>query len=206
MKLTTEAFKDGESIPGKYSFCVLMEGTVIMGENINPGFTWTGIPEETKSLTLLCVDSEVPTSAENVNKEGKTVPRDLPRTDFYHWVLIDIPVTTKAIEEGEFSKGITARGKKEKSRPKGKQGLNNYTDWFKGDENMEGEYYGYDGPCPPWNDERIHKYHFILYALDVEQLEVPDPFGGPEVKKAVEGHVLGQAKITGTYTLNKDFV
>jgi Raf kinase inhibitor-like YbhB/YbcL family protein len=69
---------------------------------------------------------------------------------------------------------------------------------------MEGSYHGYDGPCPPWNDELIHEYHFKLYALDVESLNLPDPFGGPDVLKAMEGHILDQATITGMYTLNKE--
>ena len=34
---------------------------------------------------------------------------------------------------------------------------------------MFGDYYGYDGPCPPWNDELVHRYVFTLYALDVAQ-------------------------------------
>ena len=36
---------------------------------------------------------------------------------------------------------------------------------------MFGDYYGYDGPCPPWNDELVHRYVFTLYALDVPRLE-----------------------------------
>ena len=208
IKITTDAFKEGECIPAKFAFCSFTaDMKVEMGKNINPNFTWTDIPEGTKSLVLICHDSEVPTSAENVNKEGKVVPMELPRTDFFHWVLIDIPITSKGIKEGEFSRGITARGKQEKEALQGtRQGLNNYTDWFKGDENMEGNYFGYDGPCPPWNDERIHKYHFTLYALDVEHLDVPDSFGGPDVLKAIEGHVLASTKITGIYSLNKTLV
>src|SRR3546814_13406313 len=30
---------------------------------------------------------------------------------------------------------------------------------------MEGRYLGYDGPCPPWNDERVHRYHFEVIAM-----------------------------------------
>lgn len=208
MRITTDAFNDGDRIPPKYCFCKLTsEGKVEMGENINPNFSWTDLPNGTRSLVLICHDSEVPTSAENVNKEGKVVPRELPRTDFFHWIIIDIPANSDGIKESEFSKGITARGKQDKISSQGtKQGLNNYTNWFKGDENMEGDYYGYDGPCPPWNDERIHIYHFTLYALDIEHLEISDPFNGPDVKNIIESHVLDSAKIAGTYTLNKDLV
>jgi phosphatidylethanolamine-binding protein (PEBP) family uncharacterized protein len=67
---------------------------------------------------------------------------------------------------------------------------------------MEGDYFGYDGPCPPWNDSIPHHYVFTVSALDVAQLPLTDKFGGAEVCKALDGHVLASAAITGTYTLN----
>ncbi|MGB5207625.1 MAG: YbhB/YbcL family Raf kinase inhibitor-like protein, partial [Azonexus sp.] len=59
-----------------------------------------------------------------------------------------------------------------------------------------------DGPCPPWNDEIIHHYVFTVYALNIDQLPVSGRFGGPEVRAAIFGHVLAEASLTGTYTLN----
>jgi phosphatidylethanolamine-binding protein (PEBP) family uncharacterized protein len=44
-----------------------------------------------------------------------------------------------------------------------------------------GDYYGYDGPCPPWNDLRLHHYIFRLYALDVPRLDLQGRFGAAEV-------------------------
>ena len=67
---------------------------------------------------------------------------------------------------------------------------------------MRGDYYGYDGPCPPWNDEILHHYVFTVYALDIEKLPLSGKFGGPEVRAALQDHILAEAKITGTYTLN----
>ena len=67
---------------------------------------------------------------------------------------------------------------------------------------MGGDYAGYDGPCPPWNDERLHHYRFTLYALDVPTLGLSSAFGGPEALAAMEGHVLAESSWTGTYTLN----
>ena len=83
-----------------------------------------------------------------------------------------------------------------------RQGLNDYTGWFAGDEEMAGKYYGYDGPAPPWNDSIIHHYVFTLYALDVDRTDVDGDFTGPEVREAVEGHVLSETSVMGTYTLN----
>lgn len=204
MKLTTSAFQDGDRIPGVHAFCVPGD-PVSMSENINPDFAWEEVPEGTKSFIFVCNDPDVPTDGTNVNKEGLTVPKDLLRADFYHWVLVDLPPNLTELKRGEWSQGITARGKQAKEGPHGtRQGLNDYTNWFKGDEAMEGKYFGYDGPCPPWNDELVHRYVFTVYALDVEKLEgLPDEFTGSDVLKAIEGHVLGHASVTGTYTLYK---
>ena len=205
MKISSNAFKHMERIPGKYGFGDLDEkGNFKMSSNINPDFSWSDAPEGTKSFVLICVDKDVPSKPDAVNKEGMVVPKDLPRVEFYHWVLVDIPGDLNDLKEGEFSSEITARGKKDKTAAFGtRQGLNNYTYWFKGDKDMEGEYYGFDGMCPPFNDEREHNYHFNLYALDVESLDLPETFGAPDVLKAMKGHILDQATITGRYTLNK---
>jgi Raf kinase inhibitor-like YbhB/YbcL family protein len=83
-----------------------------------------------------------------------------------------------------------------------RQGINDYTAWFQGDHDMAGDYYGYDGPCPPWNDAIAHRYVFTVFALDVARLALPERFGGKDVREAVHGHVLAQASLTGRYTLN----
>jgi phosphatidylethanolamine-binding protein (PEBP) family uncharacterized protein len=74
--------------------------------------------------------------------------------------------------------------------------------WFAEDKAMSGRYYGYDGPCPPWNDTLLHYYDFRLFALDVLRLETSGLLTGPVVKSALAGHVLGQAALLGTYSLN----
>jgi phosphatidylethanolamine-binding protein (PEBP) family uncharacterized protein len=48
----------------------------------------------------------------------------------------------------------------------------------------------------------VHHYVFTLYALDVEACPVEGAFRGPELLKAIEGHVLGSAALTGRYSLN----
>lgn len=206
MKLKTTAFKDGEFIPSKYAFCQLTdESTVIMGENINPPFSWEDVPSAAKSLVLMCVDTEVPTVGDNVNKEGMVVPKDLPRTDFYHWVLVNIPSNLSEIAEGEYSSGITPHGKQFGGPHGTVQGINDYTGWFANDVDMAGDYYGYDGPCPPWNDERVHIYYFKLYALDVT-LELAERFTAAEVLYEMEGHILAEDQISVQYSLNKNLV
>jgi Raf kinase inhibitor-like YbhB/YbcL family protein len=147
----------------------------------------------------------VPSKPDDVNQEGRTVPADLPRVDFYHWVLVDIPASVSAIDEGVDSSEVTVGGKAPTPGPHGsRRGINSYTDWFAGDADMGGDYYGYDGPCPPWNDSIPHHYVFTVYALDMERCPVEGRFGGPEALAAIEGHVLAQASITVRYSLNPD--
>ena len=67
---------------------------------------------------------------------------------------------------------------------------------------MEGKYHGYDGPAPPWNDAIVHHYVFTLYALDIPHPHVQGELTGPNIRAALEGHVLAKATMTGTYSLN----
>jgi phosphatidylethanolamine-binding protein (PEBP) family uncharacterized protein len=67
---------------------------------------------------------------------------------------------------------------------------------------MVGEYLGYDGPCPPWNDERVHHYHFRVSALDVATLGLAPGFTLTQLREAMDGHVLACAVWVGTYSLN----
>lgn len=55
---------------------------------------------------------------------------------------------------------------------------------------------GYGGPCPPGGR---HRYVFALYALDVETLGLKPGSTRKEVEAAVEGHILAEARLTGTY-------
>jgi len=204
MKLTTTAFADGGVIPAEFAFGAMDREThVKLSGNRNPDFKWSELPSETASLVLLCHDPDVPSRGDDVNKEGRIVPASLPRVDFFHWVLIDLPPDAAPIERGEFSDGVTPRGKPGPHAPRGaRQGINDYTGWFADDKDMAGNYFGYDGPCPPWNDELPHRYVFTLMALDVRRLEVAGVFAGSDVRNAAASHLLAQASVTGRYTLN----
>ena len=204
MQLTSPAFTDGQPIPPQYAFCKPSAvGHVALANNFNPPLAWSGVPEGARSLVLICHDPDVPSRADDVNLEGHVVPSDLPRVDFYHWLLVDIPVSRSQIGEKEFSHEVTARGKPGPDCADGmRQGVNDYTAWFAGDQDMAGQYFGYDGPCPPWNDSLLHHYVFTLYALDVPRCPVEGGFTGAQLRAAIAPHVLAQASLTGTYTLN----
>jgi hypothetical protein len=198
MKLITTAFADGGVIPPQFAFCKPDTAShVALSTNTNPDFAWSDVPSGTESCALVCHDPVGP------SKGGRVVPASLPRVDFFHWVLVDLPRTTASIARGSHSNAVTPRGKPGPAAPGGgRHGVNDYTAWFASDPQMSGDYYGYDGPCPPWNDELVHRYVFTLYALDTARLDVPARLSGTDARNAMRGHVLAEASISGRYSLN----
>jgi Raf kinase inhibitor-like YbhB/YbcL family protein len=206
MRLSSSSFDDGAPIPSQYAFCAPdPRSHVTLGPNQNPHLAWIDVPVGTRSFALLCHDPDVPSRGDDVNKEDRTVPASLARVDFFHWVLVDLPPAVVGVNVGEFASGVVARGKPGPRAPhEARHGVNDYTGWFASDHDMSGDYYGYDGPCPPWNDEIAHRYVFTVFALDVERVALEGRFDGHQARKAIEGHVLAQASITGRYALNPD--
>jgi len=204
VKLTSQAFAEGGAIPPEFAFCKPdAKHRVALADNRNPDLAWSGAPAGTRSFALLCIDPDVPSKGDDVNREDRTVPASLPRVPFAHWVLVDLAPSSVAIARGEHAHGVTTRGKGGPTAPQGtRHGINDYTGWFANDRDMSGDYYGYDGPCPPWNDELVHRYVFTVYALGVDRLAVDGRFDARAVERAMTGHVLAQASLTGRYTLN----
>ena len=97
-----------------------------------------------------------------------------PKMTYVHWVLYNIPATAAGLPEGVSSAGL----------PTGtRDGVN---DWKRT---------GYGGPCPPIGR---HRYFHKLYALDRELPDLHRPTK-PALEAAMQGHVLGQAELMGTY-------
>lgn len=204
MKLWSESWANGERIAPRFAAGRPDgQGRAIFSDNLNPHLAWSDIPPGTKSLALICHDFDVPSKADDVNQAGREVPVDLPRTDFFHWVMVDLPATLSQIAEAEFSRGFTPRGKPGPQTLHGaRHGLNDYTGWFASDPEMAGQYFGYDGPFPPWNDSLVHHYVFTLYALSVARARLEGVFTGAQAREAIYEHVLAEATHSGTYTLN----
>jgi len=146
LQLTSDAFVNGQSIPAKYT-CT--------GKNISPALAWTEPPTGTQSLALIVDDPDAP---------GQT---------WVHWVLFNIPVSTRSLPEdiSSSSENISAgNGSSGKA--------------------------GYQGPCPP---SGTHRYFFKLYALD----NIPSLSPGTtkdQLLKAMDGHILAQAELMGTFS------
>ncbi|RMH39946.1 MAG: YbhB/YbcL family Raf kinase inhibitor-like protein [Deltaproteobacteria bacterium] len=99
-----------------------------------------------------------------------------PKMTWVHWVVFDIPADVAALAENAAAGGLP---------PGARQGTN---DWKR---------VGYGGPCPPIGR---HRYVHKLYALDT--LLAPTGLTAPtkrDLLAAVEGHVLAQATLIGTY-------
>jgi Raf kinase inhibitor-like YbhB/YbcL family protein len=205
MKLWSDSWTNGDRISAKYAAGRLDDkGSVGFSDNINPHLAWSDLPAGTQSLVLICHDFDVPSKGDDVNKADREIPSDLPRIDFFHWLLVDLPPTVTQIAPGEWSRGFTPRGKPGPAAALGaRQGLNDYTGWFAGDAERSGNYFGYDGPFPPFNDSLVHHYVFTLYAMSVARLPVEGHFSGQQVRDALAGHVLDAATYSGTYTLNQ---
>jgi len=97
-----------------------------------------------------------------------------PKRVYVHWVLYNLPATLRGLPEGSTSGDL----------PDGAgEGLN---DWKRT---------GYGGPCPPIGR---HRYYHTLYALDTRLPDLATPTKS-RLLAAMEGHVLAEAVLMGTY-------
>jgi Raf kinase inhibitor-like YbhB/YbcL family protein len=205
VKVRVEDIRNNGPIPAEYAFCVPSpQGHTTSGANKNLAITWSKGPAGTQSYAIIVVDTDVPSVFDDADKEGKVIKQSLPRQDFYHMVLVDIPASQTRLAMGADSNGITPKGKKPGATPNGLRGVNDYTGDMSGD--MAGNYGGYDGPCPPWNDERLHHYHFIVYAIDVPTLGLSGNFTGQDARAATAKHALAKGEVVGTYTQNPELM
>jgi Raf kinase inhibitor-like YbhB/YbcL family protein len=202
MKVTSRSIQQNKRVPAANAAGIPGPNGPVPGPNKSPHLAWSDFPAQTKSFAIIAHDPDVPSKPDDVNKPGRTVPYNLPRVDFFHWILVDIPTNITELAEGQDSDGFKPKGKKPGKTPYGVRGINTYKDWFGNDPDMGGDYGGYDGPWPPFNDERLHHYHFTVYALDVPSLKLPEKFNGADARKAIEGHVLDKAAVMGTYAIN----
>ncbi|MDI7775341.1 YbhB/YbcL family Raf kinase inhibitor-like protein [Asticcacaulis sp. EMRT-3] len=181
-----EGFENGAAIPARFATCTADgAGGVKPGGNLSPAIQWEGAPFDTQSFALIVVDRDVPADFGPANKPGQTIAADAPRQSFYHWLVVDIPPVIARIEPGAPAPGQVGR--------------NSFGARAAGHN-------GYDGPCPPFNDERLHTYRFMVYALNVTSLDLDEGFTGEEAEKALAGYVLAEGEATGVYTTNPERV
>ena len=195
LTINVSGFSRNTTIPSAYAYCTANgPGKTKPGGNRNPEIRWNDAPAGTKSFALIVVDKDVPASFDDANRDNRTIPVDAPRRDFYHWVLINIPARINFIAEGADSQMATNTGKPALETTYGRNGQNDFATI------MNGPFGGYDGPCPPWNDLRVHNYHFQLYALDVANLNLGNGFNGKQAMEAITPHIIAQNEWIGTFS------
>jgi len=203
LDLTVEGISEGQRIPEEFAFGIRTADTPFtFGPNISPATSWSAGPEGTKSYAVIMHDRSVPTIFDDANQEGRTIPASLARMDFMHWILVDIPASTTSLPKGAESDGVVPKGKPTGKVANGVRGANDFGMFMADNPDMAGDYGGYDGPAPPWNDELMHEYVFTVYALDVATLGLDGVFGGKDALAAMEGHILASGTVTGLYSLN----
>ncbi len=101
---------------------------------------------------------------------------DAPRGTWIHWVLYNVPANARSLSEAVPPDAELPDGSR--------HGQNSW------------KRLGYGGPCPPGG---THRYFFKLYALDT-MLDLPAGATKKQLLKAMEGHILAQAEVMGTYT------
>ncbi len=148
-EVRSTAFPAGETIPPKYT---------CDGPDVSPPLNWTEPPAGTKSLALIMDDPDAPVGT------------------WVHWVLYNLPASTRELSESTATTETLAGGTK--------QGSNDFRK------------IGYGGPCPPQGP--AHRYFFKLYALDTE-LNLAPKATKKQVETAMEGHILTQAELMARY-------
>jgi Raf kinase inhibitor-like YbhB/YbcL family protein len=128
------------------------------GADVSPQLVWTEPPASTKAMALLVDDP------------------DAPAGNWTHWVLWNLPATSRGLAEGVSKTAKLADGSE--------QGMNDFRRT------------GYNGPCPP--PGKPHRYYFKLFALD-GKLDLQAGAGKRELEAAMKGHILGHAEWMGRY-------
>jgi Raf kinase inhibitor-like YbhB/YbcL family protein len=191
LSVRVDSFVTGRVVPVAYAYCIAAKaGHAGQGRDVSPPISWSRGPAGTASYAVVVVDPDVPTVFTDANKEGKVIPASMARRPYYHWLLVDIPRSVTNLPPDAGSKDPAA--KPAGRTPFGLTGLNDYG----------GGRGGYDGPCPPWNDAIVHHYHFQVYALNVARLALPANFMGPDVVRAMQGHILARGEVVGLYSIN----
>jgi hypothetical protein len=104
---------------------------------------------------------------------------DAPGRIFVHWVIFNLPATSQTLVEAFKTDKVLADGTRQGNNDAGRS--------------------GYMGPCPP---SGVHRYYFKLYALD-SMLTLDAGATKDLLLNALQGHILAQAEIMGTYSRKK---
>jgi len=149
LELKTTAFQPGGGIPRAFT---------CDGVDASPALSWNDPPPRTQSFVLIMDDPDAPVGT------------------FVHWVVYDLPASTRQLPE--------RLAGNEEMQGGGRQGVNDFGRT------------GYGGPCPP--PGKPHRYFSRLYALDCK-LNLKPGVRRKDVDQALKGHVLAHGELMGLY-------
>jgi Raf kinase inhibitor-like YbhB/YbcL family protein len=156
--LSSKAIADGRTLSPRQVY----DGGTCHGGNVSPDVAWRNTPPDTRSIAVTLFDPDA--------RQGK---------GWWHWVVVDIPVTTHALPAGAGSVAGTL--------PHGAiQARNDF-----GDSR-------FDGACPPAGDAP-HHYQLTAWALDVARLPVTSRTTGPQILRLLKAHALATTRLTARY-------
>ena len=172
LQLTSYTFPSGGEIPRKCGY---------KDENVSPSLNIDGIPDGTRTFALIMDDPDA------MEPAGKI---------WVHWVFWNYNssgATDIMVKEGDednvlglaIAEGVSPQNPKE-NKLLGMMAVEGMTDFG---------VVGYGGPAPP---DKRHTYIFKLYALD-SKLNLPASSTKAELLEAMEGHIIEQVTLTGTY-------
>ena len=149
LQISSVAFSAGEAIPKKFT---------CDGPDVSPQLKWNDPPANTQGFALIMDDPDAPAGA------------------WVHWVLYDLPASTRELAEGV--------AKQEQLSSGARQGRNDFGK------------IGYGGPCPP--PGKPHRYFFKLYALDTK-LNLKPGVTKADLERTMKSHIVAQAELVGKY-------
>lgn len=147
----------------------VLSAAFIMGAAIPPRFTCKG-PDDSPALSWSAGPGGTVSYALIVEDP------DAPGGDWVHWLLFNLP--------GDVTELAAAQPKNFKLTNGAIQGMNDFGRP------------GYGGPCPP--PGKPHRYYFRVYALDT-QLALKSSATRKDILRAMEGHILAQGALMGTF-------
>lgn len=154
LRVSSTGFSPGAAMPVRYA-----KETVADGRNVSPALQWTGAPASVASFALVMVD------------------RHPIADNWVHWMVVDIPATTTALQENA-SGALMPIGARELANTFGET--------------------GYGGPSPP-PGSGPHSYEITVYGLSVNKLDLPDAASLEAFESAVSDVTVVKGSIVGTF-------
>jgi Raf kinase inhibitor-like YbhB/YbcL family protein len=158
-EISSPAIGSDHKIPAKYT----ANAFGCSGQNVSIPLKWSGVPADAKSLALTIYDPDAPTGS-----------------GFWHWLVVNMPVSTKGLAEGA---GAAGNGK----LPAGSVQARN-----------DAGSAAYFGPCPPKGD-KPHRYVITIFAVKAAKLPINAGASGAVVGFNLHFNTLAKASVTYTY-------